>query len=166
MSIHQQRPALSLQLNLVAEFDAQPSPSCTNLNELGQHLETDANENWTCSAVASEGLHTLTAPYRKRGYFVSSPRSVIDRLKAAAIEFALIAILIVGFIIATAIRAKQRSELYPPDGSIRRVSAFANRKGTCVQRPCWWSASAPRPCIKSLGPFAGSAQLDWIGARL
>jgi hypothetical protein len=39
-------------------------------------------------------------PYRKRGYFVSSPRSVIDRLKAAAIRFAWIAILIAGFIMA------------------------------------------------------------------
>jgi hypothetical protein len=39
-------------------------------------------------------------PYRKRGYFVSSPRSVIDRLKAAAIRFAWIAVLIAGFIMA------------------------------------------------------------------
>jgi len=38
--------------------------------------------------------------YRNRGYFVGSPRSVLDRLKAAAIEFALIAILIAGLIMA------------------------------------------------------------------
>jgi hypothetical protein len=38
--------------------------------------------------------------YRNRGYFVGSPRRVLDRLKAAAIEFALIAILIAGLIIA------------------------------------------------------------------
>jgi hypothetical protein len=38
--------------------------------------------------------------YRKRGYFVSSRRRLIDRLKAAAIEFALIAMLIAGFIVA------------------------------------------------------------------
>jgi hypothetical protein len=40
------------------------------------------------------------APYRKRGHFVSSPLGVIDRMKAAAIEFASIGILISGFIIA------------------------------------------------------------------
>ena len=39
-------------------------------------------------------------PYRRRGYFLRSPRRAIDRLKAAAIEFALIAILIAGFIVA------------------------------------------------------------------
>jgi hypothetical protein len=38
--------------------------------------------------------------YRKRHYFVRSPPGVIDRLKAAAIEFASIAILISMFIIA------------------------------------------------------------------
>jgi hypothetical protein len=38
--------------------------------------------------------------YRKRDYFVRSRSSVLTRLKAAAIEFASIAILIVGFIIA------------------------------------------------------------------
>jgi hypothetical protein len=39
-------------------------------------------------------------PYRKRGYFISSLRGLIGRLKAAAIEFAQIAILIAGFIVA------------------------------------------------------------------
>jgi hypothetical protein len=39
-------------------------------------------------------------PYRKRGYFVSSSRSLTDRLKAAATRFAWIAILIAGFIMA------------------------------------------------------------------
>jgi len=39
-------------------------------------------------------------PYRRRGYYRRSPRRVIDRLKGAAIEFALIAILIAGFIMA------------------------------------------------------------------
>jgi len=39
-------------------------------------------------------------PYRKRGYFVRSSRGVFGRLKAALIEFALIAILIAGFILA------------------------------------------------------------------
>ena len=43
---------------------------------------------------------TTRFPYRKRGYFISSRRSVIDRLKAATIEFAQIAILIAGFIVA------------------------------------------------------------------
>lgn len=38
--------------------------------------------------------------YRKRSYFVRSGSSVLTRLKAAAIEFASIAILIAGFIIA------------------------------------------------------------------
>jgi hypothetical protein len=36
----------------------------------------------------------------KPSHFVSSPRGVIDRLKAAAIEIAKIAVLIAGFIIA------------------------------------------------------------------
>jgi hypothetical protein len=56
------------------------------------------------AVIPSEGVHVLTTstrfPYRKRGYFISSPRSVIDRLKAAAIQFAQIAILIAGFIVA------------------------------------------------------------------
>jgi hypothetical protein len=43
---------------------------------------------------------TTRFPYRRRGYFISSMRGVIDRLKAAAIEFAQIAILIAGFIVA------------------------------------------------------------------
>jgi hypothetical protein len=36
--------------------------------------------------------------YRRRGYFTSAPRGVLDRLKAAAIEFASIAMLMAGFI--------------------------------------------------------------------
>lgn len=40
-------------------------------------------------------------PYRRRGYFHRSPRRLIDRVKAAAIKFALIAILVAGFIVAT-----------------------------------------------------------------
>jgi hypothetical protein len=43
-------------------------------------------------------LHAMNC--RKRGYFVRSRRSVLDRLKAATIEFASIAILIVGLIMA------------------------------------------------------------------
>jgi hypothetical protein len=39
-------------------------------------------------------------PYRRRGYFLRPPRRAIDRLKAAAIEFVLIAILIAGSIVA------------------------------------------------------------------
>jgi hypothetical protein len=39
-------------------------------------------------------------PYRNRGYFVSRPRSLIDRLKAAAIEFAQIGTLIAGCMVA------------------------------------------------------------------
>ena len=39
-------------------------------------------------------------PYRKRGYLVRSLRSVLDQLKEAAIKFALIALLIAGFIMA------------------------------------------------------------------
>jgi hypothetical protein len=38
--------------------------------------------------------------YRIRSYFTRSPRSVLGRLKAFAIEFALIAILIAGLIMA------------------------------------------------------------------
>jgi hypothetical protein len=44
-------------------------------------------------------------PYRKRGYFSRSSRGVLDRLKAAAIEIALIAILLAGFIIMAALIA-------------------------------------------------------------
>jgi hypothetical protein len=101
-------------------------PPCTNLNELGQHLEIDANEievarpfrlkehtlrpPQLCFRMmklgsSAKSLEPDARPYRKRGYFVSSPRSVIDRLKAAAIEFALIAILIAGFIIMAALVA-------------------------------------------------------------
>jgi hypothetical protein len=36
--------------------------------------------------------------YRRRGYFTRSPRDLLDRLKAAAIEFTSIALLIAGFI--------------------------------------------------------------------
>jgi hypothetical protein len=39
-------------------------------------------------------------PYRNRAYVIWSLRGVIDQLKAAATEFAQIAILIAGFIIA------------------------------------------------------------------
>jgi hypothetical protein len=52
------------------------------------------------NSVHQQNLWSLTPALSQEGYFVSSPRSVIDRLKAAAIEFALIAILIAGFIIA------------------------------------------------------------------
>jgi hypothetical protein len=45
-------------------------------------------------------LESDARPYRKGGHFVSSPLGVIDRLKAAAIEFASLGILISGFIIA------------------------------------------------------------------
>ena len=38
--------------------------------------------------------------YRRRGYFTWSSRDLFGRLKAAAIEFASIAILIAGFIMA------------------------------------------------------------------
>jgi hypothetical protein len=38
--------------------------------------------------------------YRRRGYYVRSRRGVLDRLKAAAIQLALIAIVIAGFIMA------------------------------------------------------------------
>jgi hypothetical protein len=41
-----------------------------------------------------------TSRYRKGPYFVSPRRSVIDRLKAAAMGFASIAMLIAGFIVA------------------------------------------------------------------
>ena len=49
---------------------------------------------------SAKSLEPDARPYRKRGDFVSSPRGVIDRLRAAAIEFTSIAILIAGFIIA------------------------------------------------------------------
>jgi hypothetical protein len=38
--------------------------------------------------------------YRRRGYFIRSPRDLLDRLKGAAMEFASIAVLIAGFIMA------------------------------------------------------------------
>jgi hypothetical protein len=43
---------------------------------------------------------TTRFPYRKRGYLILSLRGVIDRLKAAAVESAQIAILTAGFIVA------------------------------------------------------------------
>ena len=49
---------------------------------------------------SGKSLRSDARPYRKGGHFVSSPLGVIDRLKPAAIEFALIGILISGFIIA------------------------------------------------------------------
>jgi hypothetical protein len=49
---------------------------------------------------SGKSLESDARPYRKGGHFVSSPLGVIDRLKAAAIEFASIGILISGFIIA------------------------------------------------------------------
>jgi hypothetical protein len=97
--------------------------TCTNLSELGHRLKTNANEKLKLPrAFPSKEVQALTLrtqflndellgssakslepdarPYRKRGDFVSSLRGVIDRLRAAAIEFASIAILIAGFIIA------------------------------------------------------------------
>ncbi len=54
--------------------------------------------------------HELSSPIRslapdarplgKIGYLIRSSRRVLDRLKAAAIEFVLIAILVAGFIVA------------------------------------------------------------------
>jgi hypothetical protein len=43
--------------------------------------------------------------YRKRGYYVRSRRSVLERLRAAAIKFALIALLCAGVIIVAALIA-------------------------------------------------------------
>jgi hypothetical protein len=45
-------------------------------------------------------LESDARPYRKGGHFVSSPLGVIDRLKAAAIEFAQIATLIAGCMVS------------------------------------------------------------------
>jgi hypothetical protein len=42
----------------------------------------------------------VARPYRKRGYFLSSSRSLVDRLRAAAIKFASIVMLVAGFIMA------------------------------------------------------------------
>jgi hypothetical protein len=50
-------------------------------------------------------LYRLYRLYRKRGYYVRSRGSVLDRLKAAAIKFALIALLCAGFIIVAALIA-------------------------------------------------------------
>ena len=111
---------------LGAPLTARPNDAfeetCTNLSELGHRLETNPNEKLKLPrAFPSKEVQALTLqaqflndelgssakslepdarPYRKRGDFVSSPRGVIDRLRAAAIEFASIAILIAGFIIA------------------------------------------------------------------
>ena len=51
-------------------------------------------------SASGKSLELDTRPYRRRGYFVRSPRRVRDRLKTAAIELALIAMLLAGFIIA------------------------------------------------------------------
>jgi hypothetical protein len=52
-----------------------------------------------CLAAKASGEPDVSI-YRRRGYFTRSPRDLFDRLKAAAIQFALIAILIAGFIMA------------------------------------------------------------------
>jgi hypothetical protein len=49
---------------------------------------------------SAKALVPYARALRKRGDLVSSPRGVIDRLRAATIEFASIAILIAGFTIA------------------------------------------------------------------
>jgi hypothetical protein len=56
------------------------------------------SSNWDAIDAWTNSTRFL---YRKRGYFISSPRSVTDRLEAGAIEFAQIAILIAGLIIAS-----------------------------------------------------------------
>ena len=50
-------------------------------------------------------LYRLYRLYRKRGYYVRSSRSVLERLKAAAINFALIALLCAAVIIVAALIA-------------------------------------------------------------
>ena len=50
--------------------------------------------------INSVSLEPEPRAYRTRRYFVPSPRSVINRLKTAAIGFAWIAVLIAGFIAA------------------------------------------------------------------
>jgi hypothetical protein len=83
--------------------------------------ELTPTKNEAARAIPPEGVHALTTstrlpndelgasgkslevdtrPYRRRGYFVRSPRRVRDRLKTAAFELALIAMLMAGFIIA------------------------------------------------------------------
>jgi hypothetical protein len=87
--------------------------TCTNLSELGHRLETNPNEKLKLPrAFPSKEVQALTLQAQflndelgssaktLRGDFASSPRGGIDRLRAAAIEFASIAILIAGFIIA------------------------------------------------------------------
>lgn len=64
-------------------------------------LAADVHRWRSARELKEYALPTSTRfPYRKRGYFIWSPGSVTDRLKAAAIEFAQIAILIAGLIIA------------------------------------------------------------------
>src|SRR4029077_1008754 len=93
----------------------------TNLNELGHVLKLTPTKTKVVAAIPSEGVRALTTstwfqndelgssrkslepaarPYRKRGYFLRSWRSLLDRLKAAATEFALIALFLTGFIVA------------------------------------------------------------------
>ena len=50
--------------------------------------------------ASGKSLEIETRPYRRRGYYARSPRRVVERLKTAAIELALIAMLLAGFIIA------------------------------------------------------------------
>jgi hypothetical protein len=59
----------------------------------------------------AKSLEPDARPYRKRGYYVRSRRGLPERLKAAAIEFALIAILITGFIIMAALVAVDASNI-------------------------------------------------------
>jgi hypothetical protein len=50
-------------------------------------------------------LYRLYRLYCKRGYYVRSPRRVLERLTAAAIKFALIGLLCAGVIIVAALIA-------------------------------------------------------------
>ena len=51
-------------------------------------------------ALTPSSLEPVARRYRKRGYYVRSRRGMFGRLRAAATETVLIAILIAGFIIA------------------------------------------------------------------
>jgi hypothetical protein len=72
----QQRLPLSLHLNSIAKFDAQSRAVCANLNEFGQHLEIDANQNRRCGAIPSELVHALTISNQLRKKELASVRKI------------------------------------------------------------------------------------------
>ena len=105
--------SIAAPVNL-STIDRSPPPRTLRVPRSSRHPERRPEGDWPLThasttstrfpndEVRSSGksLEFNARPYRKGGHFVSSLLGVIDRLKAAAIEFASIGILISGFIIA------------------------------------------------------------------